>query len=160
MNKISIIGFYTTVGYSLPLSYKLKELIGRLVTETLLAKHSFPEVKAEILEIWMDTSPEIEEIQVNRIFKKEKGKYLSFSLVLPYHKIMKEETQWIGVFIEEFFKGLTQVLTLYQVPENEIIALKESIKIEVVGNEEYLQKPSRDRAFINQLIAKNRKEKV
>ena len=51
MNKIAITGFYTTVGYSLPLSYKLKELIGRLVTDTLFAKHSFPEIKAEILEI-------------------------------------------------------------------------------------------------------------
>ncbi len=160
MSRIALIGLYTTIGYRFALSHKLKELIGKLVEENLLTKYEFAKVKSEVLEIWIDTSPDVAELQVHKMSKTAKGKYLSFTFVMPYHKVMKVEAEWMGVFIDEFFSGLIQVLAPYQVPENEIITICEMVKKEVVGNETYIEKPSRDREFINQLIMKHKKEKV
>lgn len=101
MKTIAITGLYTTVGYYFSLSYKLKDLMGKIVEDKLLSKYEFPKVKSEILEIWIDTSPEIAELEIVSTVKKE-----------------------------------------------------------VIGNEDYMEKPSRDREFINKLLLKSKKEKI
>jgi hypothetical protein len=57
---------------------------------------------------------------------------------------MKDEKQWISVFVDEFFKGLKQVLLLYQVEEKTIDEVWANVSKEVKDNENYLEKPSKD----------------
>jgi hypothetical protein len=64
---------------------------------------------------------------------------------------MKDEKQWISVFVDEFFKGLKQVLLLYQVEEKTIDEVWANASKEVKDNENYLEKPSKDMVMADRI---------
>ena len=150
--KASITQFFTLPDYKLPISTELKSLLRMQIDEHILAKYSFAQVKAKILEIWIDTAPDIDTLKITKMSKTDKGKYLSFTFLFPYDILMKDPTLWLSPFIDLLFNGLSQIFAPYNIPQMEIDNLKEAIKQEVINNEAYLKKVNPKLELIKDII--------
>lgn len=150
--RASITQFFTLANYKFPISTKLKWLLRTQLNGKILNKYHFSGIKSEVLEIWIDTQPDIERLKINPMSDKNKGKYLSFTFIFPYHQVMKEEKQWLLIFIDEFFKGVSQILIPYGVEQSDIDMLQTDIKAEVSENEEYIEKLSENMLLIKDII--------
>ena len=160
MKKMGITGYYTYVDYSFDISYQVKKIISTSITQQILKKYEFPKIKSEILEILLMTDGKTPDLVVTKNSKTTRGKYLSYSLWLPYHKIVKSGKVDLNVFIDEVFDGLTQILTEYGVNENDVRKLQKNVKAEVVGNSEYDFVLSKSQAAMRKIIADRNTEKT
>jgi hypothetical protein len=161
--KAAITQFFTHPEYKFSIATKLKALLRTQINEHILDKYTFENVKAEVLEIWIDTAPEIEKLQIQKMSQSAKNKYLSFVFLFPYHTIMVEESFKITIFIDEFFAGLAEIFLPYQIPTTDIEEIKKTVKSEVIENAAYLELSNPKLLLIRDIIKNTslpNKEKV
>lgn len=138
MEKISILGYYTTPDCDLKMSNKLYNLLRQTINNEILAKYKFPRVKSTVFEILIDTEVETNNRRVIQLSKTGRGKYFSFRFFLPYNVVTENKKLNIVAFINEFMEGIRTALSQFnEVPDEHLDHLKEQLIAETKGKTEY-----------------------
>lgn len=140
--KLGIIGYFTNPEYQLEIGAKVKKKIMESIENQLLIPFPLPKVKSEILEILLDTDGTSTERKVEKLSKTNRGKYLSFRVILPYTQIVRVEGIDLQAFIEEFFGAMQEILMPYGIGLECIEKCKNTVLEEIVGKKEYIFTPN------------------
>lgn len=158
MKQIGFLEYYTIVGYRFRIRNAVKQQMSQRINEHILANYSFPNIKSEILELLISTDGTAEELVVTKNSKTTRGKHLSYSLWLPYPKIVQNGQTNLAIFIAEIFKGLTQILTEYGVEISEIEEVQKEVEEEIIGNEKYMYRPTASQSALDKILGRNTPE--
>jgi len=120
MKKLSILGYYTTPDHHLSMSNKLYLLLKSSIEEEILAKFTFPKVKATIFEILLDTEVETDTRRIIQLSKTGRGEYFSFRFFIPYRVVMNDGKLNIPSFIYEFIEGIRTALSQFNIVPDEL----------------------------------------
>jgi len=133
MKKISITPFFTTPNSYFELSVAYLDLLGKQIEENILAKYEFKNTKSEELEIYLDTKSQIVSVITEKVSKTNRGKYLTYRLLVPNTKFDKEETHQINLNLltEDIFIGLSAIFSGFDIPQNRMDSVKENVLCEL-----------------------------
>lgn len=138
--KTGIMGYFTSANFRFDVSAKAKKKIMESIDEQILTPFPLPKVKAQTLEILLNTDGKSTERKTEKISKTDSAKNLSFMFYLPYSKIVIHEVLDLQAFTEEFFEALKEILLPYDIAQNVVEDCKKSVLAEMIGKEEYLFK--------------------
>ncbi len=153
MEKISILGYYTTPEHDLEMSNKLFNLLRQTINNKILAKYTFPKIKSTVFEILIDSEVETDNRRVIQLSKTGRGKYFSFRFFLPYNVVTKSKKLNITAFIHEFMEGIRTALSQFKlVPDEHIDQLKDQLIAETKDKKEYEHVKSDDEIAMEKVM--------
>lgn len=136
--QLNVRGFYTDPNYSIDIDFKVFKFIKRQLEEIVFAKYNLNNIHSDTFLIITETTGEdsLEELDVTGPFYRNKKKYITYNIWLPYYPITKSENVR-EAFVYYYFEGLKRVFSHYGVKEEDIEEVRKIVEKEVVNNPYY-----------------------
>ena len=134
--KLCSIKVYLEVGYEFLISHKVDNLIINLLSEKIIIPYKLDAIDEEIfLNLQVSTDSKCSRIDVVKP-DSVNDEFLTWKMWLPYKQIV-ESGNYLDEYLNCFFDAATQVFTEYGVDVQDVLAVKEIIKTEVLDNSDY-----------------------
>ncbi len=132
----TISALYCEPGIKFEISHKVSKLIMKKINE-IMKVYDLDKLKdGTFLNLIVSTKEKSKKLQIMGPDNETRKNFISWGVDFPYRSIVDSENQLIP-YIKNLFNAIIQILSEYNVNEEDIRNIQDVVEKEVIGNSEY-----------------------